>query len=68
MSARVNDFSTWGYMVPAGPGDFRPAQEPLSEPTWALCTSTWALQTEAHSLQSTGIDGAAGHGSTGQFH
>ena len=46
MSGRVNDFSTWGYMVRAGRGDFRPAQEPLSEPTWALCTSTWALQTD----------------------
>ena len=33
-------------MVRAGRGDFRPAQEPLSEPTWALCTSTWALQTD----------------------
>ena len=27
-----------------GPGGLRPAQEPLSEPTWAFCTSTWARQ------------------------
>ena len=32
MSGRVNDFLTCRYMVPARPGDFRPAQKPLSEP------------------------------------
>ena len=31
-------------MVCAGPGELRPAQEPLSEPTF--CTSPWALQTD----------------------
>ena len=46
MSGRVNDFSTCRYMISAGRGDFRPAKEPLSEPTWASCTFTWALQTD----------------------
>ena len=31
----------------------RPAQEPLSEPTWALCTSTWALQTDLWSQETS---------------
>ena len=46
MSAQVDDFSTWRDMTRARPGGFRPAQEPLSEATWALCTSPWALQTD----------------------
>ena len=40
-------------MVCAGPGGFRPAQEPLSEPTWAFCTSTWALQTDLGSQETS---------------
>ena len=33
-------------MIRARPVGSRPALEPRSEPTWALCTSTWALQTD----------------------
>ena len=40
-------------MICARPGDFRPAQEPLSEPTWASCTSTWALQTDLGSQETS---------------
>ena len=46
MSGRVNDFSTWGYMVPASRGGLRPVQEPVSAPALASGTSTWALQTD----------------------
>ena len=45
MSGRVNDFLTCRYMVPAGSGGVRPAQEPLSEPTWALQTDLWSHET-----------------------
>ena len=40
-------------MACAGPGDFRPAQEPLSEPTWASGTSTSALQTDLWSQETS---------------
>ena len=40
-------------MVCASRGEFRPAQEPLSEPTWASCTSTWALQTDLGSQETS---------------
>ena len=40
-------------MTRAGPGGSQPAQEPLSEPTWALCTSTWALQTDLWSQETS---------------
>ena len=40
-------------MTPASRGEFRPAQEPLSEPTWAFCTSTWALQTDLGSQETS---------------
>ena len=40
-------------MSRAGPGGFRPTQEPLSEPTWASCTSTGALQTDLWSLETS---------------
>ena len=40
-------------MVSARPGDFRPAQEPLSEPTWPFCTSTWARQTDLWSQETS---------------
>ena len=46
MSGRVNDFSTWRYIIRAGPGEFRPVQEPLSEPAEAFFTFPWALQTD----------------------
>ena len=40
-------------MIPARPGDLRPAQEPLPELAWAFCTSTWALQTDLWSLETS---------------
>ena len=53
MSAQVDDFSTWGYMSRARPGELRPGQEPRSKPTWASCTSTWALQTDLRSQETS---------------
>ena len=40
-------------MIPASRGELRPAQEPLSELTWASCTSTWALQTDLGSQETS---------------